>query len=153
MAKLVFDELGVEIGHQSFGDTVVKAGLKQGLVIYEGYCGALLIQKFALRRVKLHILVARRYYTIEAAQLQYLPLHVLHRPTKIEYEVIPNHIRNFHTPLKCVSFCGCEYDIHLLIGKMILQKLLIFKAICGTCYHTDIHRLYQYLHCHDRMGV
>ena len=101
----------------------------------------------------MHVLVCSGYDTVEATEFQALSFHLDHAATEIKYKVIAKSIRYLHTPLKRISFSWRKNDIHLLVGKMILQKLLIFKAVSSTSDHTHIQSFDQNLHCHYRMWI
>ena len=148
VAELVFHQLAMEICEQCLRHTIVEARIKKCLVIYESKCRTFFVQEFRLRGIQLHILIARRYYAEEAAELEALPLHVLHGPTEVEDQIETKPIGYFHAPLKSISLSGCEYYVHLLICEMVLQKLLVFEAIRGARNHADVQRLYQDLHRH-----
>ena len=98
-------------------------------------------------------MITSRYDTVEAAQLQALSLHVLHGATEIKYQVVANAVGDLHTPLKRISFRRSEYYVHLLVRKVILQELLIFKTIRCAGNHAHIKCLNEDLHRHNRMWI
>lgn len=78
---------------------------------------------------------------------------MLHAASKVEYQIVSKSISNVHTSLKGVPLCGSEYNIHLLVCKVLLQKLLIFKTISGACDHAHVQFLDKDLHRHHRVGI
>ena len=81
----------------------------------------------------MHILIARCYDAVEAAQLDALTLHVLHAAAEVQDQVVTQAVCDFHAPLECISLSRREDDIHLLICEMVLQKLLVLKVVRGAC--------------------
>ena len=131
----------------------MQARLQHCLIIDESDCRAFLVQKLALGRVKLHVLITRGNNAVEATQLENLSLHVFHAAAEVQHQVIAQAIRNIHAPLESVSLGWRENDVHLLISEILLQKLLIFEAIRGACNHADVECLNQDLHRHDGVRV
>jgi hypothetical protein len=116
----------------------MQAGIEYCLKIDEGERHTFLIQKLGLGRVKLHVFIACGNDAIESAELKALSFHCSHTSTKIKNQVITQSICDFHASLESISLSRSEDDMHLLIRKMILQKLLIIEGVSGASYHVDV---------------
>ena len=85
---------------------------------------------------------------IKASQFEHLPLHLCHVAAKVENKIVANSIGDVHASLKSVPLRGSKHDIHLLIGKMVLQELLVVKAVSRTGY--DVYATQNFVEHLDR---
>ena len=110
----------------------MKAALKHGRIVDEAERDWFLVQKETFGWVKLHFIVWSCNDSVETTQFKHLPFHLVHARTKIKDEVIAKTICDLHTSSKSVSLSWSKDNVHLLVWEMILQKLLVIKAISGA---------------------
>lgn len=146
--ELIGHQLLMQVIDHGLRHAIEQAGFEQGREVDEGDRGAFLVQEFGLRWVELHILVAGGNNAIETNQFEALALHLNHIAAEVEDQVVAEAVGDFHATLVCVALGRREDDVHLLVGEVVLEELLVLKAICGAGDHADLYGLEKHLHSH-----
>uniref|UniRef100_A0A7S3CNG6 Uncharacterized protein n=1 Tax=Strombidium rassoulzadegani TaxID=1082188 RepID=A0A7S3CNG6_9SPIT len=150
---LILVQLLVQLREESACHAVVEARLDEGGSVDEGEDGALLTEHLGLGWVQLEVLVLGGDDAVEGAELEALALHGLHLAREVEDEVIADAVGNLAATCISVPLRGREDDVHLLVGEVLLEELLVLEALRRAGHDAHAQRLEQDLHRHDRVGV
>ena len=113
-----------------------------------------MIKVLAFGRVQLQLIVRCSDDAIKASQFEHLPLHLCHVAAEVENQVVAHSVGDVHASLESVPFRGSKHDIHLLIGKMVLQELLVVKAVSRTGYNVyATQNFVEHLDRHDGVRI
>lgn len=82
-----------------------------------------------------------------------MPLHLNHVTAKVKDQIVAKSICDLHASLVSVPLGRREDNVHLLVGEVVLQELLILETVCRARDHTDVHGLDEYLHGHYRVRI
>jgi hypothetical protein len=153
VAILVRQKLLVQVVEECAADAIVQARLEHRWEVNERQGYALLGEELRLWWVHLHLIEGSRNDTVEADELEALPLHLFHATAEVKDEIVAQPVSDLHASLAGVTLGRRENNVHWLVREMVLQKLLILEAVRRARDHRHSNSLDKHLHGHNGVRI